>query len=412
MNLQQGFSSFNLGTAIAAEDTHLYVCGRNDNSQLGQGTNGNQFDFLPLSLPTTSSIKMLASGQSHSLALMEDGELFGWGYNADDQLGAGRSERVATIPERVPLPQKIIFVTVGAYHTICIQEDGTFLVFGQNSSGELGIGITTAPDSPTVLRLASRGVQASCGWNHTLFLTEDGTVYSSGRNLEGQLGVGDNRDRSSPQKVQFPKHLNISAVACGANYYSHALTSKGKVYSWGYNEEGCLGLGDLQHRSTPVRVRGIPEPVRALACGDRHTLALTANSTLYVWGWNSKGQLGLPDGSIIVNPTPLPIPSKILSVGCGYYHSAAFCCGGEIYVWGSNDHGALGVPGYEPRRTPLLLAPTSWKARRWGWQEKWDKAGRWIFLGRGSPKSEFSQLPVEVVYQFVVVLFQRNKYGW
>jgi alpha-tubulin suppressor-like RCC1 family protein len=417
MNLQVGFSSLNLGTVIASEDNQLYLCGRNDNLQLGKWNNGKHSDYLlePISFPTTSRLKMVASGQFHSLALTDSGEVFVWGRNDVGQLGLPESSD--TLPKPLPLPSKTVYVTAGAYYSIFIQEDGSLLGFGQNLVGELGIEDSSNYVTPHVLpALPSKAVQVACGWNHTIVLLEDGTVYGTGRNAEGQLGLGHNKQVRTWRKINFHNPVKISAIACGANYFSLALTTEGQVWSWGYNEEGCLGVGHAIDTPFPLLIEGFPGRVIAIACGDRHSLALAEDNTLYSWGWNAKGQLGcvgenrLVPKVVSLSPaitdslsSPPPSPSPIISIACGYYHSVVFCMNDEVYTWGGNEYGELIDEKAGRRYFPSLVEKFSWRARRYGTMEKWEKVGKWLFMGGASRESEFSVLPVEVIYHFALV---------
>jgi alpha-tubulin suppressor-like RCC1 family protein len=400
MNLQKGFSSPSEGTYIAALDTHLYVCGRNNYFQLGQDTqNAQSFSFLPLSLPTTSPLKMLAAGQCHFLALTEDGDVFVWGSNADSRLGLGEDEKLVKSPVRLPLTRKQTFVTCGPRYSVCIQDDGSILIFGTFTYASE----EPKPTDPVVL--PSKPVQAACGWDHFLFLTEDKCVYSCGGNSQGQLGLGHFDDQLAPKKVIFPGDPKISAIACSMNYdsYSMALSKDGKVYTWGCPRDGRLGLGAgvKTHQKTPCVVSEIPEPVHAIATGAYHAMALTSSGSIYIWGNNGNGQLGLPS-RYVFSPSLLPLPSKISSIACGSCHSVAFGIDGEIFLWGMNLTGALGITGKNNIYEPTLLPPTTWKSRTLWQDEIWKNAGKWIFLGRESATSELSRLPVEVIFHFVM----------
>jgi alpha-tubulin suppressor-like RCC1 family protein len=348
------------------------------------------------------------------LALNEEGEVYGWGSNGDNQLLDYPSRTIQT-PTLLPLPRKQKYVAMGAYHSVCISEDGSVLVFGQNAYGELGLGLKGLREhcGPSVLPLPSKVVQAACGWCHTLFLTEEGEVYACGRNIDGELGIGHTIDQTTPVKVEFPENVKISEVACAANYVSFARSSEGAVYSWGYNNDGCLGLGDFDPRNLPSLVSGIPEPVVALACGDRHTFALTRSSSLYGWGWNGKEQLGIESCASlnrVSSPTLIPLPFPVNSVACGYYHSVAFTSDGKVYFWGGRDYCSRGTMEDDGEDEDGVLNDVDWRPWVWGWQSKWEKAGKWVFLARQSVGSAFAGIPVEAIFHFVGVLTDTKLY--
>ena len=89
--------------------------------------------------------------------------------------------------------------------------------------------------------------QISCGWYHDAILTKSGKIFFWGRNNFGQLGLGNNENQNTPQELNLP---NIASIHCGENH-TIALTKYGKIFIWGYNFYGQLGLGNNQNKNTP-----------------------------------------------------------------------------------------------------------------------------------------------------------------
>lgn len=142
-----------------------------------------------------------------------------------------------------------------------------------------------------------------------LALEDDGQVWAWGRNDDGQLGVaaGSGRDRvernAVPQRVKALTGTRVVAVACGRTH-SVALDSAGQVYSWGSGDDGVLGHGDTQSRAAPTRCAQLAAVhVASVACGSRHTLALSDKGELFSWGWGVYGQLGHGDVQSRHTPT-------------------------------------------------------------------------------------------------------------
>ena len=187
----------------------------------------------------------------------------------------------------------------------------------------------------------------------SVYLDNEGGLYTSGSNGNGQLGRG---SASTDARIVPMKVLdNIAQAATGKTGFAVALGKNGTVYTWGNNKYGQLGTGtgfsddDVYSAvPTPVSVQG---KVIAVAAGARSAYALTDDGTVYVWGGNNMGQLGLgtETGRKAVVGTPTPIPqekfggSKVKQIVCTELSAYALTEGGEVYAWGDNDYGQLGT---------------------------------------------------------------------
>ena len=118
------------------------------------------------------------------------------------------------------------------------------------------------------------------------------------------------------------------------------LTKNENIYVWGNNNYGQLGIGDNNNRNIPTLLN-LPnnEKPLSISCGYNHTICLTKNENIYVWGNNDYGQLGIGDNNNRNIPTLLNLPNneKPLSISCGYYHTICITKNENIYVWGYND---------------------------------------------------------------------------
>jgi alpha-tubulin suppressor-like RCC1 family protein len=163
-----------------------------------------------------------------------------------------------------------------------------------------------ALDAPTV-------IQFSGGGGHSLALKSDGTVWTWGSNAYGQLGLGTVDQLPHPTPTQVPGLADVVAISNGSDYCA-ALKSDHTVWTWGRNNAGQLGLGtiDQQPHSTPAQVVDPSDPsghltgIVKLTGGHQHSLALKQGvgtaATLWAWGWNQYGQLG--DGTVVTRGTP------------------------------------------------------------------------------------------------------------
>lgn len=206
----------------------------------------------------------------------------------------------------------------------------------------------------------------SCGLGHALFLDTHGNVYSWGNGGNGRLGHGDNHDRAEACIVDALCDEEIIKVQCGASH-SLALTSSGQMYSWGKNSQGQCGLGNMEDTHRPHLVKKLGEVViTSMAAGWEHSLALTSGGKIYSWGSGYKDSrrgivppvLGL--GHSECRPNPELITSieaiNIKALASGWDHCMALDEHGKLLSWGSGQNGKLGQENEENIAIPCYIA--------------------------------------------------------
>ena len=160
-----------------------------------------------------------------------------------------------------------------------------------------------------------------------------------------QLGLGHYEICLNPTELILP--FELLKIICGG-HHTIALTISNKLFVWGINSEGQLGLGDRINRNKPHALL-LEDKIMSVSCSS-HTMALTISGDIYAWGSNNYGQVGL-DTDI-----PLKISlSKIVSVNCGRFHTIAVDIWDNVYAWGNNKYGQLGVGDNEDRDKPYRL---------------------------------------------------------
>jgi|GEM_PF-2020127 len=154
--------------------------------------------------------------------------------------------------------------------------------------------------------------------------------------------------------------VEFATVSIG---YSHtvAISTTGTLWTWGYNLFGQLGLGDTTNRGSPEQV-GTKDNWVSVACGDYHTMAINEDGELWVWGQNINGQLGLGHTtSPVTTPTKVAVASDWVSAAGGEHYTMAINEDGELWAWGYNLYGQLGDGTYTQRDTPARVgAATDW----------------------------------------------------
>ncbi|GMF17806.1 unnamed protein product [Phytophthora fragariaefolia] len=316
--------------------------GNGDKYRLGHGSSSKEYiprtiEFLRLK----GRVRDLACGLGHTLALLESGEIFAWGNGSNGRLGLGDTNDRSS-PTRVAIPTlastqnageasestgssissvKFRHIFCGASHSLGISWDGTAYAWGKNNQGQCGHGHTN--DQWVIQRIESFGdsedgedefvVDAAGGWEHTLFCTASGRVYSCGCGYKDSrragippvLGHGDCDRRLSPTLVQGLEeaHEEIIKVACGWDH-SLAVSTSGRVYTWGSGTNGKLGHGDEESFDTPTLVRSMEgKKVKDAKAGCEHTVFLTYDHELWTCGQGDSGRLGHGDNQTRKRPT-------------------------------------------------------------------------------------------------------------
>jgi len=256
-------------------------------------------------------VTRVSVGNRHGWALRSDGQVWAWGYNSNGQLGNGVLDATLSSPVRQPVrvATDVSAIAVGPRHSLYHKRDGTLWACGANDNGQLGMdlgsGLLTTPTKIEDVGVLTREMSTSS--EHTLLLLTNGSVVGFGLNDHGQLGVGDTASRFSPTIVRFADGQTEAVVAISAGFrHSLLATASGRLYACGRNKKGELGSTKATTPLLFTRVEGIADKVVQVAAGGRqeggHSIALTEKSAVWSFGWNANGQLGLGDRADRSNP--------------------------------------------------------------------------------------------------------------
>ena len=287
----------------------------------------------------------MAAGVGYSAAQRPDGTVCTWGWGADGQLGTGQGPQLSPVP--VLPADRWLAASAGDRFTAAIRQDGTLWAWGNNTHNQLGIGPTWDQLAPVQVGTATTWRSVAAGGTYTVAIRQDDTLWAWGDNTSGQLGLGTTLDQPVP--VQTGGAAAWLSVAAGGAH-TVAVRQDGTLWAWGNNAHGQLGTATATAtQSVPVQV-GTATTWRAVAARGGSTLAVRTDHTLWGWGQNDKGQLGL--GSRADQPA-----SRQLGTGTAWAtptiswdHALALRQDGTLWAWGDNESGMLG--GYFSSNAP------------------------------------------------------------
>jgi alpha-tubulin suppressor-like RCC1 family protein len=238
--------------------------------------------------------------------------------------------------------------------------------WGKNSYGSLGLGDTTNRSSPTQ-------VGASTTWS-TIYpntsiqqssasifgVKTDGTAWAWGYNAYGTLGTTAGANQSSP--VQLGSANEWSSFSIGHGHAKFGIKPNGTLWAWGQNSYGQLGLGDTTNTNSPVQVGGLTNWAYS-ATGRNHSLAVKTDGTLWAWGRNAVGALGLGDTTNRSSPTQVGSLTNWSRISQGPLNVLSIKTDGTLWAWGYNYGGKLGLGDADTihRSSPVQVGSlTTW----------------------------------------------------
>lgn len=493
----------------------IWGWGQNNDFQLGLGDSNAR--ITPTKIGNSSDWSAVTAGWSHAFACKTNGTIWGWGNNSNGQLGLGNTIGPSITPKQVGNSTDWIAISAGNSHTIALKNNGTIWVWGDNSNRQLGLGDTIdrnipypigSPAIPSSLiaslislwridlswtdnasnekgfkierksgnngtweeikivglditsysditgtgfaygttyyyrvrayndlidspysneawmalsgnwsaiaagyvhniarktdrtiwswgynRIPQTQVGADSDWStlaacggsydessstftypfamgdgpapdfsmYTLAIKTNGAIWAWGNNLYGQLGVGDQNDRTTPTQIIAGTDSDWSTVRAG-EFHTIAYKTNNTLWAWGLNTDGQLGIGNTNNRNTPAQIiigTDIDWATNSFDAGFYHTIAINTNGSLWAWGLNDDSQLGLGDITKRTTPSRIGSETNWSTVAAGGYHTIAHKVNKTIWAWGKNNYGQLGLGGTISRITPSSIGTSS-----------------------------------------------------
>ncbi|WP_404425983.1 fibronectin type III domain-containing protein [Nibricoccus sp. IMCC34717] len=340
-------------TAVVRSDGGVWTWGQDNYGQLGDGAPlATRTSPAPIGLGGAAG---LSAGEFHCLAWMSDGTVRAWGRNNYGQLGIN-STVDQSIPVTVSGLSGIVETAAGTTHSLARRNNGAVYAWGNQTVGATG----SRSNSPALISAVVNGIPSaagiSAGSEYSLVLVADGSVYQFGSSYYGTAGTGvTTAMRILP--LQATNFIDVLDVAAGQSHAA-VVRADGKVYCWGLNSSGQLGCGSIPESYIPVAASGLSN-IRKVAAGFLHTLALDSSGAVKAWGRNYNGQLG--DNSYTGRNTPVQVSgltSGVVQIAAGNSISFAIKSDGTVWSWGMNNLGQLGLGDKVERKVPAQIPTT------------------------------------------------------
>ena len=430
------------GFALALrDDGTVWGWGANGSGQLGDGTTIDR--KTPVQVVGLNDVVALDAGSAQTVALKADGTVWTWGANTYGVLGTSLNN--VYTPQQVQSIDPIIAVAAGLYHMIALTRDGTIYTWGCNGSGELGDGTKVSRNARTKVSNLSDIVSIDAG-NYTTFAIDRwGSIWATGYSDGGVLGNDSSADVLTPARLEelvlnaraaspnispfggrslgaqtitiscdtpgavirtstdgavptesdpivvSGSSITISApavvrakafldgiapsatttasyvvgpqVAADGAAHNYALQSDGTVWAWGDNTDGGLGIGSETGAEAVPQKLAWSSTASAIASsqGGAFSGAIDTEGSVWLWGANDRGQLGTGGTDASISPVQQANLSQVVQIALGRTHSLALKQDGTVWAWGDNSVGALGTGTMSnvPQTSPVQVTATN-----------------------------------------------------
>lgn len=365
-----------LSNILFSQTNSWYLWGNNSFGVFGNGTIGSGSSFFEPTLSNhLDTFTKFFPAQTHIYALDKQNILWAWGDNGlKGQLGINSNKAYFETPQKVETNN--IWKTISALgkFTVGIHSNGTLWIWGRYSAYPTNYGGSNGIDEtlPVLVDTSRNWIEVKVGFEHILLLKSDNSLWSMGINNSGALGLSKEAG-FSPAKVITPqlvmndvKHFETFSSSC------YAITKNGELYTWGRNARGLQITGELigekpsnnlpfmdsQFYTIPHRVNN-DKDWKIIKTNNFHTLALKTNNTLWAWGTNEYGQLGIGNFTNATSPIQVGTENKWNLINISGSNSFATKADSTLWAWGRGGETLGAGFGSKDQNTPLKISDHS-----------------------------------------------------
>ncbi|EZG43509.1 putative RCC1 repeat protein [Gregarina niphandrodes] len=338
---------------------------------------------VPVAFPEGTVVRQVVAAGNHSLCVAVSRDLFAWGAGESGQLCMGRQMQLARPTMAASLRGRVLFAAAGADYTALVlaprasaadASAGELWVCGNSDGGKLGVPVDPGQPVLELRRVRSVGeaiVRVACGESHMCAITDRGQLFVWGTGAHGRLGTGDARNAFEPVEVKLAGYGPVVDVACG-DTHSLAVTQQGVLFVWGQaravgTQSDLLTPTNYALRLTAVAGDG---GCAAVAAAGRNAGCLTRGGKLVLWGANSHRQLGAaqPTANVLhvegsteyYGPVWLKQLEAVSAFALGKNVAFAANKRGELFAWGHAAQGRLGLGPVSQTKADISPLTIAW----------------------------------------------------
>ena len=282
----------------------------------------------------------------HTCGVTVAGALACWGHD-EAMLGRAGNRTLHITPMQVGTATNWATVAAGREHTCALNRSAALWCWGENYDGQVGDGTRTDRFEPVKVLGPRRWTSVDATYSNTCAITDDGDLWCWGANDAGQLGDGTRDDRPIPK--QIAPELDWIAVAVGSaerrigktHGHTCGVATDRTLWCWGDNDAGQLGLRDDERRLRPTQV-GTDTDWAGVTTAAHASCATKTDGSAWCWGINKSGRIG--DGTEINRDEPVQVGAgaEWVTLDAGRSHTCGIQVDQSAWCWGRNATGQLG----------------------------------------------------------------------
>lgn len=339
-------------TAMLKVDGTVWSYGIGKYGELGTGKEETTDEPVKAILPEGTKIIKIAIGENHNLALDSKGNVWTWGRNNHNQLGIETTEEKILTPTKIQGITNIKEIECGSNTSYAIGKEGQIYSWGQNENGEGGIGNTASKIGKNEIKGITKAIEIKAGKNHAIIQKSTGEIYAIGTNQNGESGTG--KEESKILNATKIENLGtVVEIGTGDNH-SMAITEDGKVYGWGSNIKGELGLGANTKIEQPTQIPNL-ENIKYIDGGKGYSIAINNQGEMYTTGGNESGEQGNGSKTETKTYQKLETIGNVMQATGGKRHTVILKKDGTVWGCGDYTQGNEEIESKTKSETPIQI---------------------------------------------------------